>query len=480
MTPTGPVVPPRRLHPLTPVLEAWKVMALLVVLVGRQGLEGDGGVRRLIRHRDALPVPAGALGLAVGVAVLVLVIVVLAVALSLPPWLVRRFWVDGRELHLRSGLVRRAERNLRLDRVQAVDIDQPIRARLFGLAVVRVTMAAGQGASIRLAYLSLTDAAELRDRLLATSAGLHPLTPAAPERVVATVTPRLVAASAAMAAVPAVVILLAIGISGLATGAPLAFFVTFVPILGAAAALVWRRVNVQAGFTLARSADGYRVRSGLLDRRAQTVPPHRVQAIRVHRPLLWRPFGWARVEVDVAGLSGRSGRDRSDLRGTDLLPIGPLGQAEDIVAGVLGVHPRDVPLTSAPRRARVVDPVGAGIYAHALAGSAVVGREGVLTRRWTAVPYARIQSLRVRQGPLERLLGLASVHIDSPRGPVHLVLVHRDAATVPVLLGEIVERARLGRGAGAPDRWMSPRPPGPPPVAGRGATGVPEVPGRSR
>jgi putative membrane protein len=167
------------------------------------------------------------------------------------------------------------------------------------------------------------------------------------------------------------------------------------------------------------------------------------------------------VEVDVAGLSGRSGRGRGagrdQVRGTDLLPLGPVRQAEDIVAGILGVHPRDVPLTSAPRRARLIDPLGARIYAAALTDDAVVGREGVLTRRWTAVPYARIQSVRVRQGPVERLLRLASVHVDSPRGPVHLVLVHRDAAAVPALLSEIVERARAGRGRALADSWMEPR-----------------------
>lgn len=447
----------RRLHPLTPVLEAWKVMAVLVVVIGREGLQRDGGLEVLVRHRAALHLPAGPLGVVLTLVVLVLAVVVLAVVLSVPQWLVRTFWTDARELHVRAGLIRRGERQVRLDRMQAVDIDQPLRARLFGLATVRVTMAAGQGASIRLSYLALADAEALRDQLLATAAGLHPQTPAAAERVLATVGPRLVAGAAAVAAVPGVVLSIAIGITGVATGAPLAFFATFVPIVAATAALVWRRVNVLAGFTLATSADGYRVRSGLLDRRAQTVPPHRIQAIRVHRPLLWRPLGWARVEVDVAGLSGGHGRDRSQLRGTDLLPIGGVDLAEQIVAGVLGMHPRDVRLTSAPRRARWIDPVGARVYAAALTPVAAVGREGVVVRRWTAVPYARIQSVRVRQGPVQRLLRLASVHVDSPRGPVHLVLVHRDAVAVPALLAELVERAGTGRGAALPDRWMASR-----------------------
>ena len=121
----------------------------------------------------------------------------------------------------------------------------------------------------------------------------------------------------------------------------------------------------QSGFTLSRSADGYRVRSGLLDRRAQTVPPHRIQAVRIHRPLLWRPFGWARVEVDVAGLSAGKGNNRRTLRSTDLLPVGLAApRRRQIVAGILGVAPADVVAESGCRsRARWLDPLGARIYA---------------------------------------------------------------------------------------------------------------------
>lgn len=456
----GPVVAPRRLHPLTPVLEAWKTMALIAVLFGREGFQQDGGVRELFRHRSALPLPAGAVGTVVLVVLLLLAVVVVAVALSVPAWLVRRFWIDGRELHVRSGLLRRRELHLRLDRIQAVDVDQPLRARLFGLATVRVTMAAGTGASSRLSYLSDEDARALRDRLLATSAGIDPATPAAPEQLLATVPTGLVAATAALAALPTVLVVVALAVAGIATGHPLALGLPALPVLLGGVTAVWRRVNAISGFTLSRSADGYRVRSGLLDRRAQTVPPHRIQAVRVHRPLLWRPFGWARVEVDVAGLSGgrkgrREGRERNQLRGTDLLPIGPLVLAEAIVAGILGVHPQEIVLAAVPRRARWLDPVGARAYGIALTDRAAIGREGVLNRRWTAVPYARIQSVRVRQGPLQRSLRLATVHVDSPRGPVHLVFEHRAAPEVPALLADLVERARAGRGTDLPDRWMA-------------------------
>ncbi len=48
------------------------------------------------------------------------------------------------------------------------------------------------------------------------------------------------------------------------------------------------------GFTVAEARDGLRLRFGLTSHRSQTVPPGRVQAVRIERPLLWRPWGWGR------------------------------------------------------------------------------------------------------------------------------------------------------------------------------------------
>ena len=49
--------------------------------------------------------------------------------------------------------------------------------------------------------------------------------------------------------------------------------------------------------------------SGLVALTAETIRPGRVQAVRMVEPMLWRPFGWCRLEVDVAGLRGaRVGR----------------------------------------------------------------------------------------------------------------------------------------------------------------------------
>lgn len=44
--------------------------------------------------------------------------------------------------------------------------------------------------------------------------------------------------------------------------------------------------------------------------------------------------------------------------------------------------------------------------------------QGVLWRSWTSVPYHRIQHVDTRQGPLERIFGLARVLIFTASGPL--------------------------------------------------------------
>jgi putative membrane protein len=57
----------------------------------------------------------------------------------------------------------------------------------------------------------------------------------------------------------------------------------------------------------------------------------------------------------------------------------------------------------------------------------VVSREGWLARRTHVAPQARIQSVRITQGPWQRTLGLADVHTDSPPGPATVRARNRDA-----------------------------------------------------
>ena len=91
-----------------------------------------------------------------------------------------------------------------------------------------------------------------------------------------------------------------------------------------------------------------------------------------------------------------------------------------------------------------------------------VSRWGLLTREMTLVPYARLQSVRVVQGPLQRLFRLATVYADTAggrSGQAH----DRDLAEAWALAEQLAVRARLARGGPplVPDEIATPATPVP-------------------
>lgn len=68
--------------------------------------------------------------------------------------------------------------------------------------------------------------------------------------------------------------------------------------------------------------DAIRIRSGLLSLAAETVPQGRIQAVRMLEPLWFRPFGWCRLELHLAGgVKGGERRQSARMRRA-LLPVG--------------------------------------------------------------------------------------------------------------------------------------------------------------
>src|SRR5262249_2683775 len=88
------------------------------------------------------------------------------------------------------------------------------------------------------------------------------------------------------------------------------------------ATFIWRRFNQQYRLTVAEGPDGLHLRGGLVALTAEVIRPGRVQAVRLVEPFLWRPLGWCRVEVDIAGRQRSKGEgeaQRGQLR--TLVPV---------------------------------------------------------------------------------------------------------------------------------------------------------------
>jgi putative membrane protein len=231
-------------------------------------------------------------------------------------------------------------------------------------------------------------------------------------------------------------------VSGTAAGAVM---LTAGPALLGAGSVAVRQLLSGYGFTVAESPDGLRLRHGLLDTRSQTIPDGRVQAVRIREPLLWRRAGWVRVDVDVAGYGGTG---EQQLATSALLPVAPRELAEHLVARVLGAElpPADRPV---PPAARWRAPLQARRLRVGVDAQHVVSTSGVLTTTTDIAPAGQGAEPAPDLRPVQRRLGLATVHVDTAgRRLPGAVLPHRDAADAAALLDDLTERARAARSGG--------------------------------
>lgn len=431
-----PPVTERRLHPVTPFRRAWAPVA---VLFGWALHDPDQAQRQLTR----LTTTTLLLGLAV--------LVPAAALYGFLSWWFTRFAVTDGELRIRTGLLFRRTAHIRLERIQAIDVTQPLLARVAGVAKLKLDVI-GADKKDELAFLGAGEARALRAELLARAAGFAPETAhevgEAPSREMLRVPPGVLAVSLLLTGATwgwLIVAAVALPLLWTVTHSLWTVLAAAVPMLGAAGASSVGRFVTEYDWTLGESPDGLRIDHGLLDRAHETVPPGRVQTVRLVEPLLWRRRGWVRVELDVAGSANSL-----------LLPVAPRELAESVVARVLpgvSVPPREA-LLRPPRRARWCVPVWWRGYGLTVTDAVFAAHRGLLRRSLSLVPHAKVQSVRLVQGPWQRARGVADVVVDTGANKsVEASL--RDAAEAAALLRSQAERSRTGRRDARPDRWMS-------------------------
>jgi putative membrane protein len=442
--PAGPSTaesePRRRLHPLSPLLHGAKTIAVIIAALSWQTL-GQVGLERF--------------------ALVVGVVAIAAVIFSVIGWLNTGYHVVGRELRIQDGLVWRRNRAIPLERLQSVELRRPLLAQLTGLAELRLEVVGGGKTEAPLAYLTVRDAAALRERLLALAGRTHavaapgPAGPAAAAPSVAALERPLLRVSNRDLVLSQLLtpqaFLLPIGAAFVVMQFVLEGSRTFIGIASTVTAMAGvllqpvRRVLQDWDFRLARDPDGrLLVRYGLLETRSQVVPLHRVQSVGVTWPLLWRGKKWLHLRLDIAGYADENSHDgkRSDR----LLPVGDFATARALVADVLpGVDLAGLATSPPPARARWLHPFALRYLGVGLTPEVFVTRWGLLTREMNLLPYARLQSVRVVQGPLQRRLGLATVYADSAGGRSGQAR-DRDLAEAWALAQELAARARRARG----------------------------------
>lgn len=442
-------------------------MAAVAYIFGRNAFDsfvaGDWG------NNDA---PAGA-PLPVILAILGAAVVVFGLAFFLS-WRFTRYQVSDGSVHINSGVVFRQQRQARIDRVQAIDVVQPLLARVFGLAELKFEVADGGKSVMRLAFLKLDEAKRLRAAILARAAGVavDPLAPdgvqEAPETPVLALKPARIVGSALLSGTTAgaVIVAVGLGITVAVSGEP-AILLGFLPIMLGFGAGYWKAITTDFNFRVAVSADGVRLHYGMLETRSQTIPPGRVQAVGITQGPIWRLAGWYRVQLNVAGYG-------ADTTGSGsrsvILPVGTLDEVLTVLGLVFPDPGVDEPFevfaaalrgkggghgfVPSPRQSRWLDPLSWRRNAYRATDTALLCRRGAVIRRLEVVPHERTQSLGLRQGPFMARLGLASFVLHSTPGPVRPLVKHMSVANALALFDEQAKRAATARRIHRSERWL--------------------------
>lgn len=458
-----------RMHPLTPLLRGGLVLVVIVGIVianlrdrllaifypiispnlDIEDYDGEGDpIDFVMSNNLIIPVLLGVLGL-----------VVVIIALMWVSWRFHTFRVTGDAVEMRSGVFFRTNRRAPLDRIQAVNLTRPMLARLLGMAKLDV-VGAGTDSNVKLEYLSTANAEAVRGDILRLASG------------------RELAAIAAQRAKSGAAATVASGVSGLIEGVDAdvdpstvvrvppgrviaseflstntIFFLALIvaSVIGAIFGTEWlifgmipaaigfgaywvRQIVRSLRFSVAPTPQGVRLTFGLTTTVTELLPPGRVHAIQMRQNLLWRKMQWWSIRVNR--LTGASLTEQTQQQQMAVLPVGTRSDVERVLSflipdvpaqtwhelydtGLLGSG-RDAtdPFVTTPRRARVLRPFSWRRNGVMVTPFALLIRKGFIWRSLTVVPLARMQSLRIEQGPIARAFDVAGITAHTIAGPI--------------------------------------------------------------
>lgn len=407
-----------------------------------------------------------------GTLVTLLLYGLLAFPLILAHYLRFRYALTPRELLIESGVLTHRRRSIPIDRIQNIQIERTLLARLLGLARVRIETAGSAETEGEIAFVSLAEAQRLKEQVRAFRSGPVTEQPVQPARTLLfAMTPGQLLRSGAFRFS---LVYLAGMFSGmeyldltpedlidwvvrgrlhwvqeafeqaplLATTATL----LLAALLGWMAGIVVHVVRFY-GFQLWQEGERFYRRSGLFTVAESALPRRRIQALVIRTNPLMQHFGWYTLEAQLIGL------DRETQGVQTLMPFGRLTEIQQIAAHV---WPIALPATwqrVSPRMIRRATvrylligagvllglgwiwpevrwlllglPIGAPLLAwlqyrrhgYALAEQYLFVRQGVFRHRIWCLPYQKMQSFSLTRSLFQRRLGLASLQVDMAGAP---------------------------------------------------------------
>ena len=486
---TGETIADRRLHPGTLFIRfVRQVPEYVVGAPALIALASDAGIWRIL-----LITLAGA---------------AIALVATLLIWLRFRYGVGESEIVIQSGVLHRQRRVIPFDRIQDIDIEQRLLARLFGLARVRLETGGAAKDEGNLDAVSLAEAHRLREVIRhrggRASAEVEGEVPHAEPELFRMEVPRLLLAGLFNFSLFYLAVLGGAFqyfdplidryledaknwvVPSREEAAKLGVYFTIAAllllvVLGVITGLV-RTIARDYRFRLSRSPGGLRRQRGLFTLSEVIIPLNRVQLALVETGWIRQRLGWYSLDLQTLNADAqKSGHQDAApfARMQEILPILAETGIRDlppddaylrvsrisIVRRYLGIL---VPLLLAALVASIFWPLallslvpllgiaGAIVllwrrHRYALTERAIYIREGILSPRLWIVPFDRIQAVSVRRSPLQRRLGLATVEVDTAGSSLFAAPAVRDLddeaadALAARLLGEYLRTSHSRR-----------------------------------
>jgi putative membrane protein len=447
---------PQRLHPLSVpyrIVEQGLALGFLVVVVG--------------------PALFGALSDVVGGGLLfVLGLLVVAAVAGYGVAAYRRFEYEltADTFDIRSGVFARRDREIPLRRIQNVDISQNVVQRVLGIAELRLETAGASGSEAHLKFVSEDRADHLqREISRLRRVGEPDASDSEAFETVFEISPRELGLLALVSADLRLFSILVLGASVVApslvpmvdgewvtfgvesiVGALFGTLATlvFVVVVG----LLYGVVNATLyyGFQLRRAPEELRYERGLLQRYSGTVPLGKVQSLTVEENVLARALGYASLDIETAG---GSGREQDQNNSQSAVPLATRERVFELANSIEDVG--DVQFERPPKRARqryavryagailaatallylvqtglssslfwwaplgllVVVPLAAHLKwkhrGYAVGTDHVLTRNGFWVRQTKVVPFYRVQTVLSSETVFQRRRRLGTVTVDT-------------------------------------------------------------------
>lgn len=346
---------PKRLHPITAVLNALKSLKELIIPFFAFVVFGSKGTGMVL-----LPIIGGAT---------VLIIILVTGILS---WLRYTYRVEEGELRIEYGLFVRKKRYIPFERIQSLDLSEGIFHRPFGLVKVKIETAGSSGpdAEAVLTAVSKEEAASIQEVLQNiknnySQEGLgEAFVPEMREEILYKISMKELLLLASTSGGVGVVISAVIAFFSqfdeiipyetvfhqledfIANGV---IFVSLLVFVGFALAWIIAVIGMMlkyADFTLKKVDDDLIITRGLLEKKQLTIPLKRVQGIRISENLIRQPLGYASVYIESAGGSAQNVESAAVI----ILPFIKKNKIRDIIEGNIDGYIVTDDVKAAPKR----------------------------------------------------------------------------------------------------------------------------------